>query len=110
MCSLQQNAFYALKKALVMQPILRMTDLSQSFVLRVGASNDGFVVVLLQEEEGKKSLVAYASRKLKTSEKAYAVIEKECLALVCGIQTYHRYIYGTAFTVEIDHHILLLSF
>ena len=37
------------------------------------------------------------------SEKAYAVIEKECLALVWGIQKFHRYIYGAAFTVETDH-------
>ena len=76
----QQNAFDALKKALVMQPILRKADLSQPFILQVDASNDGLGAVLLQEEEGKKSPVAYASSKLKTSEKAYAVIEKECLA------------------------------
>ena len=59
--------------------------------------------MLLQEEEGKKSPVAYASSKLQTSEKGYAVIEKECLAFVWGIQKFHRYIYGTAFTVETDH-------
>ena len=48
--------------------------------------------------------MSYASRILKTSEKAYAVIENEFLALVWGIQKFHRYIiYGTAFTVETDH-------
>ena len=75
----QQNASDALKKALVMQPILRMADLSQPFILQVqlDASNNGLEAVLLQEEEGKKSPVANASRTLKTSEKAYAVIEKE---------------------------------
>ena len=80
-----------------------MADLSQPFILQVDASNDGLGAVLLQEEEGKKCPVAYASRKLKTNEKAYAVIEKECLALVSGIQKFHRYIYGTAFILETDH-------
>ena len=62
--------------------------------------------MLLQEEEGKNSPEAYASRKLKTSENAYAVIEIECLAVVCGIQKFHRYIHGTAFMVETKHHLL----
>ena len=75
----QQNAFDALKKALVMRPILRMSDLSQPFISQVDASNDELGAVLLQEEEGKKSPVAYASRKLKTSEKAYAVIKNVSL-------------------------------
>ena len=83
-----------------MQPILRMADLSQPFILQVDASNDGLEAVRLQVEESKKSPVACASRTHKTSEKAYAVIEKECLALVWGIQKFHRYIYGTALTVE----------
>ena len=86
-----------------MQPILRMADLSQPFILQADASNDGLGAVLFQVKEGKKSPVAYTSRKLKTSEKAYVVIEKECLALVWCIQKSHRYIYGTVFTVETDH-------
>ena len=86
-----------------MQPILRMADLSKLLILQVDESNDGLGAVFLQEEVDKKNPLAYASRKLKTSEKAYAIIEKECLALVWGIQKFHRYIYGTAFTVETDH-------
>ena len=80
-----------------------MMDLSKPFILQVAASHDRFGTVLLQKVEGKKSPMAYASRTLKASEQAYAVIEKECLALVWGIQKFYRYIYGTAFTVETDH-------
>ena len=97
----QQKAFDSLKKALTVQPILKMADLSKPFTLQVDASNEGLGAVLLQDEEGKKSPIAYASRKLKPSEKSYAVIEKECLAL--AVQKFHRYLYGTAFTVETDH-------
>ena len=68
-----------------------------------GLQQNALGAVLLQEEECKKSHVTYDSRKLKTSEKADADIEKECLALTWGIQKFHRYIYGTAFIVETDH-------
>ena len=98
----QQRAFDSLK-ALTVQPILKMADLSKPFTLQVDASNEGLGAVLLQDEEGKKSPIAYASRKLKPSEKSYAVIEKECLALVWAVQKFHRYLYGTAFTIETDH-------
>ena len=57
----------------------------------------------MQDEEGKKSPIAYANRKLKPSEKSYAVIEKECLTLVWAVQKFRRYLYGIAFTVETDH-------
>ena len=48
---IQQNEFDALKKALVMQPILRVADFPQSFILHVNASNDRLGAVLLQEQE-----------------------------------------------------------
>ena len=49
-----------------------------------GLQQNALGAVLFQEREGKKSHVAYVSRKLKTSEKAYAVIEKECFAFCLG--------------------------
>ena len=96
----QQRAFDSLKKALTVQPILKMADLSKPFTLQV---DEGLGAVLLQDERGKKSPIAYASRKLKPSEKSYAVIEKECLALIWAVQKFHRYLYSTALTVETDH-------
>ena len=64
-----------------MQHKLRIMDLSKPFILQVAASHDRFGTVLLQKVEVKKSPMAYASRTLKASEQAYAVIEKECLVL-----------------------------
>jgi hypothetical protein len=48
--------------------------------------------------------VAYASRTLNKSEKNYAQIEKEMLAIVFGCTRFHDYIYGmVGVTVETDH-------
>ena len=99
----QEKAFGQLRKAFINQTILKMADLSKPFILQVDASDLGLGAVLLQENNGKKSPVAYASRKLKQSERAYAVIEKECLALVWSVRNFHRYLYGTTFSVETDH-------
>ena len=96
----QEKAFNRLRKALVSKPIFKMVEISKPFTLQVDAFDLGIV---LQEENGKKVPVAYASRKLKRSKRSYAVIEKECLALVWAVQKFSRYVYGTPFTVETDH-------
>ena len=80
-----------------------MADLSKPFILQVDASDLGLGAVPLQEDNGKKSPVTYASRKLKQSERADAVTEKECLALVWAVQKFHRYLYGNTFSVGTDH-------
>ena len=85
------------------KPILKMVEISKPFTLQVDASDLGIGAIVLQEENGKKVPVAYASRKLKQSERSYTVIEKECLALVWAVQKFSRYLYGTPFTVETDH-------
>ena len=99
----QEKAFNQLRQALVSKPILKMVEVYKPFTLQVDASDLGIGAIVLQEENGTKVPVAYASRKLKQSERSYVVIEKECLALVWAVQKFLRYLWGTPFTVETDH-------
>jgi hypothetical protein len=99
----QQRIFDTLKHLLSERPVLKLPDFNETFILRTDAADEGLGAVLLQQENGEKLPVAYASRKLHQREKAYAVIEKECLAVVWGIKKFHQYLYGKEFLLENDH-------
>ena len=92
-----------LKSKLSQKPILKMPDHSKEYVLRTDASNKGIGAVLLQQHGEKLFPISYQSRKLKTAEKNYATVEKECLGTVWGIQKFERYLYGRKFVLETDH-------
>ena len=48
-------------------------------------------------------MVSYASRTLKDSEQKYAPIQKETLAIIYALKTFHYYLFGQDFTVVTDH-------
>ncbi|KAK6181527.1 hypothetical protein SNE40_009362 [Patella caerulea] len=99
----QNNAFISLKQVLSNSPVLRLPDFTKTFILRTDASGTGLGAILLQEFEDGKFPLAYASKKLLPRETRYAIIEKECLALVWGIKRFEEYLYGVEFLVETDH-------
>ena len=106
----QESAFNTLKMRLATAPILRLPDPCKPYILRTDASDAsdvGLGAVLMQTEDGVKFPVYYASRKLLPREAAYAVIERECLALVWAVEKFHVYLYGTEFVLETDHHPLV---
>lgn len=102
-----ENAFTALKAKLSREPILHLPDVNREFVLRTDASNTGIGAVLLQEFDGEKFPIAYASKKLLPREQAYSTIEKECLAVVWAVQKFETFLYGREFVLEVDHQPLL---
>ena len=101
-----EKAFQTLKNRLTSSPILRL-PVSQNgmpFVLRTDASDVGIGAVLLQEFEGEGRLPrAHASKKLLSRERNYSVIEKECLAIIWGVEKFRKYLYGVEFLLETDH-------
>jgi len=103
----EEAAFTTLKKHLCAKPILRLPDLERTFVLRTDASDIGLGAVLLQEHEDGIFPVAYASRKLTRAEQNYAVVERECLAIVWAIAKFYRYLYGRQFVLQTDHRPLI---
>ncbi|KAK3087333.1 hypothetical protein FSP39_004790 [Pinctada imbricata] len=95
----QQESFDKLKKALTEAPVLRYFNPKEEVTISVDASSEGLGACLLQ----KGQPVAYASRALNKSERNYAQIEKELLAIVFACKKFHQYLYGQRVDVETDH-------
>jgi len=59
-----------------------LPDLDKEFILQTDASDVGIGACLLQQQEGVKHPVLYASKKLLGQERNYPVGEREALAIV----------------------------
>ena len=79
---------------------LTLYDPSAEVKVSADASSFGLGAVLLQQERGVWKPVVYASRSMTPTERRYAQIKKEALALTwaCG-----KYVLGRKFTIKTDH-------
>jgi len=93
------NALAKIKDILSTQPVLHFFDSTIPSVIQADASQHGLGACLLQK--GKP--IAYASCSLSSSERNYAQIEKELLAIVFACSKFHQYIYGFLTRVHSDH-------
>ena len=84
-------------------PILRLPNFDLTFILRTDASDSGIGAVLLQCHEDVYFPVAYASKKLSSAQQKYAVIERECLAIIWALEKFTVYLYGKEFVIQTDH-------
>ncbi|KAL7831312.1 hypothetical protein SRHO_G00308150 [Serrasalmus rhombeus] len=88
-------------------PVLAFADPARPYVLHVGASLHGLGAVLNQEYPEGLRPVAFASRKLNSSEKNYPIHQLEYLALKWAVvDKFHDYLYGASFTVRTDNNPL----
>ncbi|KAL1270914.1 hypothetical protein QQF64_029930 [Cirrhinus molitorella] len=79
-----QQAFEHLKERLTSAPTLGYADFTLPFVLETDASSLGLGAVLYQQQGGKKTVIAYASRRLRGVEhndRNYSSMKLELLAL-----------------------------
>ena len=100
-------SFNNLKQCLGSNPILKLPDINGQFVLRTDASEVGVGAVLLQRYDNKLFPIHYASRKLNSAERNYAIKERELLAIVWAIKKFGIYPYGREFKIDCDHNSLV---
>jgi len=99
----QETAFSSLKQYVSEPSVLKLPNFNEKFIVQTDASNERLGAILLQTENGVKHPIAFASKKLLAREKNYSTIEKECLAIVWGVQKFEQYLYGKHFVLETDH-------
>ena len=102
-----QIAFQKIINALSKKPILHMPDFDKTFIVQVDASDVGIGATLLQQYGEEYFPISYASRKLLPRERRYAVIEKECLAVVYAVKKFNEFLYGREFVLQTDHQPLV---
>src|SRR6266542_3699750 len=89
----RQKAFDEIKRRMTMASIVAHPDFEKSFILYTDASGEGIGAVLHQkDDQGKERIIACASRALNQHEKNYPITEKECLAIVWGIEKFRQYL------------------
>lgn len=85
-----QTAFTKIKTMMTETPILQYYDVNKDVAIECDASDVGLGAVITQD--GKP--IEYASRALSDTERNYAQIKKECLAIVFATRRFEHYILG----------------
>ncbi|UYV72148.1 K02A2.6-like, partial [Cordylochernes scorpioides] len=109
-CS-QERAFRKLKELLTTEPILAAYDVRKPTMVSSDASSYSLGAVLKQE--GKNGIwrpVAYSSRTMTPTEKRYAQIDKEALAITWACEPFQDFLLGKCFRIETDHKPLIPLF
>ena len=79
--------------------VLHYFDLAIELTLQCDASESGLGYALLQLGQP----VAFGAWGMTQTERKYAQIEKEMLAIICGCEKFDQFIYGHTIMVETDH-------
>ena len=96
------EAFDTLRIKLCQTPVLvypTFTKDASPFVVLTGSSAVGIGAIL--EQDGH--VVAYASRSLKSGERNYSAIQRECMAVVYALKQFSHYLLGRHFKVYTNH-------
>ncbi|KAF4651215.1 DNA-(apurinic or apyrimidinic site) lyase, partial [Perkinsus chesapeaki] len=92
-----------LKKLLTSDPLLVWPDFTRSFELHTDASEDGYGAILVQRDDGdRERVVAYGSRAVGDTEKAWTAQEKECYAAVIFAEEFRPYLQDRPFKLVTD--------
>jgi hypothetical protein len=94
---IHQESFDKLKGEICKDSVFKNPDFNRKFILQFDASQIGMGAVLQQEFEDGRHPVMFISKKFSGAECNYAVIEKECFAIVWAVKMLRVYLEGRVY-------------
>ena len=93
---------------IISAPILSYPDPTKRFILTCDASDTavGYVLGKL-DSQNREHVIAFGGKSLTPDQKKYNTTEKECLAVLCGIDAYRPYLTHGEFEIVTDHKALV---
>jgi len=101
-----QQAFDALKKALVEATSLTFPLPREPCILDTYASDVAVGAVLSQKVNGVERPIAFFSRVMNSTQRNYCTTRRELLAVICALRHFRHYLLGTKVVSRTDLHSL----
>ena len=98
-----QKSFDLLKYHLTHDPILRLPNFKNEFIVTTDACVNGISAVLTQKKGDVEYAIYYASRITNNHEKNYNTYELEGLAVIFAMKIFRCYLLGRKFTLFTDN-------
>lgn len=99
----QAQALVQLKQDLAQAPALAYPRVGEPFMVQLASSETAIGATLIQKQEGKKRVIAYASKPLSGVEQNFTPCERECLALFWCLQQWEYIIGDSKIIVQTTH-------
>jgi len=101
-----QQAFDALKKALIEATSLAFPLPREPCILDTDASDVAVGAVLSQKVDGVERPIAFFSRVMNSTQRNYCTTRSELQAVICALQHFRHYLLGNQVVLRTDHHSL----
>jgi len=98
--------FLSIKKSLMKATSLAYPIPNVPCILDTDASEVAVGAVLSQKLDGVKRPIAFFSRVISETQKKYCTTRSELLAVVCAVQHFRHYLFGTKVILRTDHYSL----
>lgn len=101
----EHDAIFAkIRNILETKVLLQFPDFDKELFVGTDASKYGIGAVLYQlNNDGSKRYIRFASRALSSSERNYGAPQRELLAVLFALRSFHVYLFGHKFKVYTDH-------
>ena len=101
-----QSSFVSLKCLFLAKPVLHLPDLSAPFAVATDASKYASGAILLQtDSNGDWHPCSYLSQSFSPAEHNYDIYDRELLAVIRALKSWHHYLHVSPFPVQVftDH-------